>query len=179
MKRVFSLLIALLLMCCAVASVSAEISPTAPDPKDYLIVDAIPVTGEAGNVTPEINGPAKVEINSGKTVTLTATPNAGYEFSHWKFIFGEFEVVEGDLTTPVIVIRPTGTHDVRAEAYFVKEGEPITPPVSESVPTLPQDGTSPITGSVNTATTTGAAVVAAIVVMSVASVVLLKKKLSA
>ncbi len=180
MKKVISLIFALLLMICAVASVAAEESPTPPVHEDYLIVDAIPVPGEAGVTTPDIKNPAKVKVGSGEVVTLTATPNDGYKFSHWEFVLGQFEWVEGDLTSPVIVIRPTGSSDVRAEAYFVKEGEDITTPSSKPTPTLPTDDKSPITGTDNTtAVTTSAIVGISIVSVAIVAVVILKKKSNA
>lgn len=180
MKKVLSIIFALVLMCCAVASVSAEISPTASVPKDIIIVDAIPVPGEAGNATPGINNPGKVEINSGEVVTLTATPSKGYKFSHWEFIFGEFEIIEGDLTTPTIVIRPTGSSNIRAEAHFVKIEEVVTAPSSKPGSTLSPDSTSPITGAANNTSDTAVILaMGAMILVSVATVVVLKKKANA
>lgn len=146
MKRVISILVALLLMCCAVASVSAEMSPTASTAKDQIIIDAIPVPDIAGNATPDINNPGKVEINSGEVVTLTATPKDGYKFSHWEFAFGEFDIVEGSITTSTIVIKPTGDDDIRAYAHFIKEGEDPTVPSSGTVLPPGTEVTSPTTG---------------------------------
>ncbi len=177
MKKVLSIIFALVLMCCAVASVSAEISPTASVPKDTIIIDAIPVPGEAGSTTPDINNPGKIEISSGEVVTLTATPSKGYKFSHWEFIFGEFEIIEGDLTTPTIVIKPTGSSNIRAEAHFVKEGVDPTAPSSKPVTTLPPDSTSPITGTANNGSDTAVILaMSAMILVSVATVVVLKKK---
>ncbi len=147
MKRVISILVALMLMCCAVASVSAEIiSPTASTAKDQIIVDAIPVPDIAGNATPDINNPGKVEVNSGEVVTLTATPKDGYKFSHWEFAFGEFDIIEGSTTTATIVIKPSGDSDVRAYAHFIKEGEDPSVPSSGTVPQPGTEVTSPTTG---------------------------------
>ncbi len=175
MKRAISILVALVLMCCAVASVSAEISPTASTAKEQLIVDAIPVPDIAGNATPDINNPGKVEVNSGEVITLTATPKDGYKFSHWEFVFGEFDIISGDMTTPTIVIKPTGTDDVRAYAHFVKEGEDVTPPASGTIP-KPDDGDkSPTTGE----NTVVYAVCASVIVMLIAVTVVMKKKQNA
>ncbi len=177
MKKALSIIFALVLMCCAVASVSAEISPTASAPQNTIIIDAISVPNEGGSTTPDINNPGKVEISSGEVITLTATPSKGYKFSHWEFIFGEFEIIEGDLTTPTIVIKPTGTSNIRAEAHFVKIDEPVTAPSSKPVTTLPQDSTSPITGATNNSTDTAVLfAMGAVVLMAAAAVVVLKKK---
>ncbi len=175
MKRVVSILVALLLMCCAVASVSAEISPIGTTAKDQIIIDAIPVPDIAGNATPDINNPGKVEINSGEVITLTATPKDGYKFSHWEFAYGEFDIIEGSTTTPTIVIKPTGNDDVRAYAHFVKEGEDVTVPSSGTVP-KPDDGpTSPTTGENSIVYVACASAV----MVALAVVIVLKKKQTA
>ena len=179
MKKVLSLIFALLLMVCTMASVAAEISPDPPKPGDEIIIDAIPVPGEGGGTTPNINNPGKVQVNKGETVTLTATPAKGYKFSHWEFTFGEFDIIEGSLTTPVLVIRPTGSGNVRAEAHFVKEDETVAPPSSTPVKPLPTDPTSPITGSDNSAAVTGSVIAIVITMMAIGAVVILKKKLNA
>ncbi|MBE6738374.1 MAG: hypothetical protein E7566_06980 [Ruminococcaceae bacterium] len=180
MKKAISLIFALVLMLCAVASVSAEVSPGPTNPEDHIIIDAIAVPGEAGSTTPDINNPGKVEVGSGEVITLTATPSKGYKFSHWEFSYGEFEWVEGDLTTPVIVIRPTGGTKLRAEAHFVKIEEPVTRPSSKPVHTLPPDHTSPITGTGNNTNVVTAAVIGtSVVLMAVGVAVVLKKKFNA
>ncbi|MBQ7999896.1 MAG: hypothetical protein IJ298_01600 [Ruminococcus sp.] len=175
MKRVVSIIVALLLMCCAVASVSAEISPTASTAKDQIVIDAIPVPDVAGNATPDINNPGKVEINSGEVITLTATPKDGYKFSHWEFVFGEFDIIEGSITSSTIVIKPTGNEDVRAYAHFVEEGKDVTVPSSGTIPT-PDDGPiSPTTGE-NTAVY---AACASMLVVAIAVVAVIKRKQTA
>lgn len=180
MKKIISLMFALLLMVCAVVSVSAEYSPKPTEPKLEIIVDAIPIPVEAGYATPEITNPERVEVGSGKTVTITATPAPGYKFSHWTFAYGEFDIVEGNLSTPVMIIRPTGTTDVRAEAHFVKEDTTITEPSSTPIPTLPNDSTSPITGTGSTTNAvTGAVIGATVVLMAIVGAVILKKKTNA
>lgn len=180
MKKVLSLIFALLLMICTMASVAAEVSPTVPNPDNEIIIDAIPVPGEGGATTPDINNPGKVDISKGETVTLTATPSKGYKFSHWEFSYGgEFEIVEGSLSTPVIVIKPTGGDKIRAEAHFVKEDETVAPPSSTPVKPLPTDPTSPITGSDNSSAVTGSVIAIVITMMAIGAVVILKKKLNA
>lgn len=172
MKRVVSIIVALLLMICAVASVSAEVSPTASTPKDHIIIDAIPVPDIGGNATPDINNPGKVDIESGETITLTATPKDGYKFSHWEFAFGEFDIVSGTITSTTIVIKPTGSSDVRAYAHFVKEDVDVTIPSSGTVPTPDDDDKSPTTGE-----NSGVIVAcASMITVALAVVIFMKKK---
>lgn len=167
MKRVISILVALVLMCCAVASVSAEISPTASTADDQIIVDAIPVPDIAGNATPDINNPGKVQVDSGEVVTLTATPKEGYKFSHWEFVYGEFDIIEGSTTTSTVVIKPTGTGDVRAYAHFVEEGVDVTPPTT-GVVSPPDDGsTSPTTGDTSVVYISTATMLVALIAVAV------------
>ena len=181
MKKILTLIFAVALMLCAVVSVSAQVSPNPTEPKKEIIVDAIPVPGpDAGSATPEVTNPGKVEVNSGETVTLTATPTQGHKFSHWEYVVGEYEIVEGSLTSPVLVIRPTGSSNIRFEAHFVKEGTDITDPPSKPVETLPQDPTSPVTGVGTTSEAASTVVIAAsVMAMVVIAAVVLKKKTEA
>ena len=182
MKKILALIFAVALMLCAVVSVSAQVSPNPTEPKEEIIVDAIPVPGpDAGSATPEVTNPGKVEVNSGETVTLTATPTQGHKFSHWEYVFGEYEIVEGSLTSPVLVIRPTGSSNIRFEAHFVKEGTDVTEPPSKPIETLPQDPTSPITGTGNNTTEAMSTVIiaSAAMAMAIVAVVILKKKTNA
>ncbi|MBQ4104872.1 MAG: LPXTG cell wall anchor domain-containing protein [Clostridia bacterium] len=176
MKRVISCLVALALMICAVASVSAEISPSASVGHKIIRVDAIPVGGDSvGQTVPSVNNPVRVDVGSGDTVKLTATPTDGYKFSHWEFGTGEFEIVEGDLNSPVIVIRPTGDDNIRAYAHFVKEDEDVTAPSSKPVHKPSDDTEAPKTGDpVATYAVAGTALI-----IAAAAVVLLKKRQSA
>lgn len=175
MKKVISCLIAVALMLCAVASVSAEISPDASIVNKYIVVDAIPVGENSGQTVPSVSDPIKVETNSDETVTLTATPKDGYKFSHWEFITGEFEIVEGDLNTPVIVIRPTGEDNIRAYAHFVSEDEEVTTPTSKPVYTPSDDPESPKTGDAVATYVAGGSVLA----IALVAVFVLKKRQAA
>ena len=174
MKKVVSLLIAVLLMACAVVSVSAEISPTAPTiVKATIIIDAVVVPDNAGSVTPNIDKPFEYEVNSDGTVKLVASSMDGFKFTHWEFITGDFDIIEGTLTSPVLVIKPTGDANVRAEAHFVKEDAsvPATEPDSKP-PVKPDDGDkSPTTGD-----STPVVVVSAVLLMAAVATVVLKKK---
>ncbi|MBQ9742197.1 MAG: LPXTG cell wall anchor domain-containing protein [Ruminococcus sp.] len=175
MKKIISCLIAIAMIFCVTLSVSAEISPSASEGNKYIKVDAVPVPDSAGTATPGIDSPAQVEINSDETVTLTAKPIDGYKFSHWKFITGEFEIIEGDLNSSTIVIKPTGDTNVRAEAYFVPEDEDVTP-ATTAIITPPDDGNkAPTTG--DAATTM--AVSASVVLVAIAALVIFKKRQNA
>lgn len=173
MKKIVSLLIAVLLCVCAVVSVSAEVSPTAPTIVDKTItVDAIAVPDNGGSVTPGVGEPIEYVIGSDGTVTLVASSMEGFKFSHWSFISGEFDIIEGSLTTSTIVILPKGDANIRAYANFVEEDAEVTEPDSQPV-VKPDDSTqSPTTGQPVVAY----AVVSAVVLMLGFAVVALKKK---
>ena len=146
MKKAISILMALALMICAVVSVSAEISPTASAGNEYISVDTI--VGEGiGTSSPDIDNAVKVDVSDKETVVLNATPGDGYKFSHWDVIFGEFEYVEGDMYSAVVVIRPTGNTDVRLEANFITEDQEVTttPGTKPVYPPSPNPN-SPVTG---------------------------------
>lgn len=172
MKKVISLLIAVLLVACAVVSVSAEISPTAPIVDDSIIIDAIPVPDYAGTCTPDVKNPIEYIVGEDGTVTLIASSMEGFKFTHWEFVTGEFDIISGSLTSSTIVILPKGDEDIRAYAHFVEEDVDVTEPSSKPVQ-KPDDGTqSPTTGENNTALFVGASVV----LMLGFAVVALKRK---
>ncbi|MBQ2825103.1 MAG: hypothetical protein IJF19_02405 [Clostridia bacterium] len=172
MKKVVSLLIAVLLLACAVVSVSAEISPTAPTiVKDTIIVDAIVVPDNAGSVEPSIDNPFEYEVNSDGTVKLVASSMEGFKFSHWEFITGEFDIIEGSLTSPTLVIKPKGDSNIRAYANFVKEDADTTEPDSKPAVKPDDDDKSPTTGDI-----TPVVVVSAVVLLAGIAAVVLKKK---
>ncbi len=112
MKKVLSVLMAVLMLTAVFAvAVSAEEYPSISD-RDYYVV-YVDVDG---------NGTANVDPvtpkKDGDTAKLVAKPGNGAEFSGWTFE-GEFEWVEGDANSLVIVIRPLG--DVKFVAHF-KDG---------------------------------------------------------
>ena len=172
MKKIIALLVALLLMSCAVISVSAEVSPTAPIKDKYISIDAVAVPEGSGTVTPDIDNPVKYEVGTDGTVTLSASTIEGFKFSHWEFITGEFDIVEGSLTSPTLVILPKGDVNIRAYAHFIEEGEEPTVPESKPVEKPDDDKNSPTTGEA----TTVYAVMTAVVLMVGFAVVALKKK---
>ena len=108
MKKVLSVLMAVLMLTAIFAvAVAAEDYPS-PSARDYWVVD-VDVDG---------NGTANVETVTppkGETTKLIAKPGDGSEFTGWTFE-GEFEWVEGDANSLVIVIRPLS--DVKFIAHF-------------------------------------------------------------
>ncbi len=176
MKKVISLIIALMLICCAVGSVSAEISPTASVGMVYIKVDAVPVPEDGGTVTPNINNPGKVEVTSGEYITLTATPSDGYEFDRWEVVYGDFEIIEGDLSSPVLVIKPYGDSNIRVYAHYIKVGEEPSIPDDTKPGEKPDDSTqSPPTGYAAPV----CAAVGSVVLMAIGALVVFKKKANA
>ncbi len=172
MKNTIALLIAVLLMVCGVVSVSAEISPTASVVDTKIIIDAIPVPDHAGTATPDIKNPVEYIVGSDGTVTLIASSNDGFKFTHWEFITGEFDIIEGSLTSSTIVILPKGDTNIRAYAYFVEEGADVTEPTTKEPVKPDDDDKSPTTGDF----TPAFAVAGAVVMMLGFAVIALKKK---
>lgn len=175
MKKIISLvLIAVLLCVCTVVSVSAEISPTAPIVDKTIIVDATPVPSHGGTATPTVDDPYVHVVGSDDTVTLVATPNDGWKFTHWEFVTGDYDIIEGSLTSSTITILPKGDADIHSYAYFVEEGEtvPSTEPQSKPPVTPDDNDKSPTTGDITPVLFAGSAVV----LMLGFAVIALKKK---
>lgn len=174
MKKAISLLIAVLLMVCGIVSVSAEVSPTASVVDTKITIDAIVVPNEAGSVNPSIDNPIEYIVGSDGTVTLIASTNDGFKFTHWEFITGEFDIIEGSLTSSTITILPKGDTNIRAYANFADadSSDPVTEPESKPPYTTPDDDKSPTTGDVTPVLFAAGAVV----MMLGLAVVILKKK---
>ncbi len=171
MKKVVSLVIAVLLLVCGVVSVSAEVSPTASVVDTKITIDVVVVPDNAGTATPSIDNPYEYIVGSDGTVTLQASTNDGFKFSHWEFITGEFELVEGSLTSPTIVILPKGDTNIRAYAHFAEKDADVTEPSSQT-PGKPDNGDkSPTTGDI-----TPVVVVASAIMLMIGVAVVLKKK---
>lgn len=110
MKRFVALTLAVLLAFAVMASAAALDSP---GPKEYYYISF--GSEGSGTTTADVN---RVEKNSDGTVTLTAENDLGY-FTRW-IIDGDFELVDGTLEDPVIVIRPKSDIDAKA-SYSVEE----------------------------------------------------------
>lgn len=172
MKKAISLAIAVLLMVCGIVSVSAEISPTASVVDKTIIIDAIPVPDHAGDATPGVEAPVEYIVGSDGTVTLIASTNDGFKFTHWEFATGEFDIIEGTLTSSTIVILPKGDSNIRAYAYFVPKDADVTEPTTGEPFTPDDDDKSPTTGDV----TPAFFVAGAALMMVGVAVIALKKK---
>lgn len=176
MKRLITCLIALALMVCAVVSVSAEVSPTASVVKPPAdIIDIHPVVDDTDTDWSPIEDPVQVIVNDDGTITLISSSKDGYKFSHWDFISGSFEFVEGDYTTPIIVIRPTSTDGIKVNVHFTDDEATITRPTQSTVYPPSDDNTSPVTG--DAVAVYGVAF--AVVSLAVVALVIAKKKTNA
>lgn len=176
MKRLITCLIALALIVCAVVSVSAEVSPTATAVQPPTnIIDINPVTDDPNIPWPPVDNPVQVIVNDDNTITLIASSKDGYKFSHWEFISGNFEFVEGDYTSSVIVIRPTTTDSIKVNAHFTNDEATVTTPTSGTVYPPSDEPTSPVTG--DAVAICGASL--AVVSLAIVALVIFKKKSNA
>lgn len=110
MKRIISLAL-VLLMVFTVSAVSFS-ALDSPKGKDYYNIETESKGGgEADSDKSKVN---KESTGDDGDVTLTATENSGY-FTRWD-ITGKYDIISGDLTSPILVIRPHS--DIDAVAYF-------------------------------------------------------------
>ncbi len=144
MKKIISIVAVLAILLCGMVTVAAERSPGATAPDGYIFIDVLPYPPETGSADSSEHG--YIQIDSGENITLTATARAGYRFSHWEFVKGDYELLEGSLTDDVIVIEAEGDQSLLVYAHFIKEGEEPTNPTDK--PSLPGDdgSQSPVTG---------------------------------
>lgn len=154
MKKVLSVVLAVFMLTAVLAlSVAAEDHPSV-DARDYFVIEINVDTNGGGNAIVNNN-----TVQKGKEIKFTANPEDGNEFDHWE-IEGDYEIVEGDLNSPVIVIRPKG--DIKTLAHFKNAG-----------PKKDDEKTSPTTGYNMNAVV---AVMAVVVTVSAAAVVVTGKK---
>lgn len=128
MKKLISVALALVMIFALTATVAAKDSPVA---KDYysISVGYSPADGSLGTASADKSSVMIIENEDG-TVTLTAVTKGDGVFEQWT-IDGEYEIVSGSLTDPVIVIRPKS--DINAVAQFKTSGS-STPDSSSSKP---------------------------------------------
>ena len=138
MKRIITIALVIVMIFALAVPVFAESSPQ-PKEKYSINVTYSPADGSMGEAGSDKNQ-IIIDPSDDGLVTLTAVPKDG-KFSRWD-IKGEYDIVEGDLTTPKIVIRPHS--DITANAIFEKDGKPATPDTPSS--SGGGSGTSPKTG---------------------------------
>jgi len=111
-----------------------------PQPKETysIAVSYSPADGSLGVASSDKNQ-VTIDSEDGKVI-LTATVKDG-KFNRWD-IKGEYEIVEGSLTSPKLVIIPKS--DISANAIFEKDGKPATPDSPSS--SSDSGSTSPKTG---------------------------------
>lgn len=99
------------------------------------------------NITITINGEEEEKIlQEGDTITLIATDEEGFSFEGWN-ITGDYEIVEGDENSEILVIRPLGDLQIEELGEWDEgnEGEEGEKPEK---PGKPNDSeTSPPTGN--------------------------------
>lgn len=92
---------------------------------------------------------------TGETVTISATPDDGYEFDYWEVASGDIELADADAATTTFVMGSTQPHAV---AHFKKVAAPT--PAPEQTPAGPASPVTPASddSGVKTAKKTGPAV---------------------
>lgn len=131
MKKIVSIVFAIMLIALSVVPAFAAVSPTAPTYK--YTVEIIPTEGGDGSY----EFTSSIDENGNQNVHITPKPNPGYKFDHW--------VIEGEYTTNDkltdadmdLVI----TSDIKATPYFTKDGQVATGTVNKDTgSTSPQTG---------------------------------------
>lgn len=143
MKKFLSIALAIVMIFALSAVAFADETPTqyvSPVPEENLKIEVfwVPSDGSLGDAEAD---KYQVKKNNDETVTITANPKNKGEFIKWE-IEGEYDLVEGSLTTPVMIIKPKT--DIKATAYFKTPGgtEPTTVKPTEK----PSNPVSPKTG---------------------------------
>lgn len=119
MKKILAVLFAVLLISVSSVAALAAPSPTAP-----VIYNVTVEAQQGGSVHSSVE-----TVQQGDQVILTATVDDGYIFTTWN-ISGEYEIIEGSLSSERIVVRPDS--DIHATAGFKA--------ASADVPTSPTEG---------------------------------------
>ncbi|MCR5327687.1 MAG: DUF6273 domain-containing protein [Saccharofermentans sp.] len=99
--------------------------------------DAVPTY--TVTVTNDGNGTATADVSSGAEgteVTLTATPNTGYQFKEWQVVSGGVTITDNKFTI--------GTSDVTVKAVFeAKPADPVEPTSADPVEPTTADPVTP------------------------------------
>ena len=138
MRKLVSIALVLVMVFAMTVSASALISPGA---KDHfgITVGTSPSDGSLGSASTDKDS-VQVTENEDGTVTLTAEEKGNGKFSHWE-IEGDYDIVEGSLTSKTIVIRPKS--DIHAVAVFEEDGKKAT---ADTTVKPNNSNTSPKTG---------------------------------
>ena len=126
MKKILAVLFAVLLISVSSVAALAAPSPTAP-----VIYNVTVEAQQGGSVHSSVE-----TVQQGDQVILTATVDDRYIFTTWN-ISGEYEIIEGSLSSERIVVRPDS--DIHATAGFKA--------ASADVPTSPTEGPAPGPGN--------------------------------
>lgn len=128
MKKILSVALALVMIFALAVSVAAKDSP---EPKSYYIITVawMPDDGSFGDAKTDKNKIAVEATGDDALVTLSAEQVEGI-FTHWT-IDGEYDVVEGDLQSKKLVIKPST--DIHAVAAFESSQSPTS---ATTVPTV-------------------------------------------
>ena len=126
MKRLITIALAIVMIFALGVTVFADSSPV-PKEQYSIVVTYSPSDGSLGDASADKNT-VIIDPSDDGLVTLTANVKDG-KFSKWD-IKGEYDIVEGSLTTPKLVIRPHS--DIIANAIFEKDGKPATPDTPSS-----------------------------------------------
>ena len=109
MKKIVSVFLAALILTAVLALPASATDYKSPKDRDYYVVTIVVDGTTGGTVTGD-----PVTVPKGQTSKIVAKPDPGYEFKGWE-IEGDYVIVEGDLTTATIVIRPGSDITVRAK----------------------------------------------------------------
>lgn len=134
MKRIVSIMFAVMLVVLSAVPAFATESPTAATYK--YTVEIIPTGG--GDGTYEFT--TEIDENGEQVVHLTPLPNSGYTFDHW-VIEGSY-TTEGELTDGELDIVITS--DIKATPYYTKDGSAT---VATGTVSKDTGSTSPKTGA--------------------------------
>lgn len=132
MKKIVSIMFAVMLVVLSAVPAFAVVSPTASTYK--YVVEIIPTEGGDGSY----EFTTEIDENGEQGVHLTPKPNPGYTFDHW--------VIEGEYTTNDKLtdgeIDIVITSDITATPYYTKDGTVATGTISKDT-----GSTSPKTGA--------------------------------
>ena len=159
MKKIITVLMAVVMIALSVVPTFAVISPAVPD-LEYVVI-VIPTEGGDGSY----EFTTEIDENGEQHVVIKPLPNPGYAFSHWE-IEGPY-TTKDKLTTDILDLIITG--DIKVTPYYTKDGVPATTPVDKDT-----SDKSPQTGSSDTVVY--AVMLLSLAVCGVAAVKLAKAK---